>query len=226
MKDLLLLHGAIGAKDQLDELKERLSKDYRVHSFSFSGHGKEGFGQSFNIEQFTTDTLSYLSSKGIVQIDIFGYSMGGYVALHLAKHYPEKVNQIITLGTKFKWTPEIATREVKMLNSEVIEAKIPRFAAALAARHGAEDWKVLLSKTAEMMLKMGEESPLTLADYSSIQQSCKLILAEHDEMVTEEETLEVSKHLPNNTFVRLPNSKHPIEKVDVDQLVKEIVSII
>jgi hypothetical protein len=52
------------------------------------------------------------------------------------------------------------------------------------------------------------------------------LLAEFDEMVSKEETLKVNDALQNATFKLLPNSKNPIEKVDVDLLVKEIVSII
>ena len=226
MKNILLLHGAIGAKDQLDALKEKLKENYNVYSFNFSAHGKEGFSKSFNIEQFAEDTLSYLSSNNLEQVDIFGYSMGGYVALYLAKHYPNKVNQIITLGTKFKWTPEIAKKEVKMLNAAIIEAKIPQFAQALSERHGSKNWKTLLSKTAEMMLAMGEGSPLSLSDYQNISHNCKIMLADNDEMVTKEETLEIADALLNSRLTTIKNSKHPIEKVDMDLLVKEIVGMI
>ncbi|MFB0925641.1 MAG: alpha/beta hydrolase, partial [Vicingaceae bacterium] len=122
MKNLLLLHGAIGAKDQLEPLKKILSKKFNVYSFSFSGHGCFGSFQEFNIKQFTEDTLSFISTNNLKEVFIFGYSMGGYVALNLAKEHPDKVAQIITLGTKFKWNPEIAAKEVKMLNVAIIEA--------------------------------------------------------------------------------------------------------
>jgi pimeloyl-ACP methyl ester carboxylesterase len=223
VKNLLLLHGAIGDKDQLEPLQKVLKENYNVYSFNFSGHGAENFKQSFNIEQFTEDTLSFISSKGLCDVSIFGYSMGGYVALYLAKHHPEKVNKIITLGTKFKWAPDIADKEVKMLNADLIEAKIPAFAKALSVRHGAENWKTLLIKTAGMMVEMGEKNPLLLSDYQTIKTPCSLMLAENDEMVTLKETIEVAEALPNSTFITLPNSKHPIEKVDLEALLKEIL---
>ena len=217
------MHGAIGAKDQLEPLKKILQESYNVYSFNFSGHGKESFHQGFNIEQFMEDTLSYLLTNDLKKVSIFGYSMGGYVALNLAKYHPDKVSQIITLGTKFKWTPEIASKEVKMLNADIIESKVPVFAKALSIRHGVDNWKILLSKTAKMMLEMGEKNPLLLSDYKNIKQPCKLLLADHDEMVTREETIEVAESLPSSTFITLPNSKHPIEKVDLKALSKEIL---
>jgi pimeloyl-ACP methyl ester carboxylesterase len=222
MKNLLLLHGAIGAKDQLEPLKKILSKKFNVYSFSFSGHGCFGSFQEFNIKQFTEDTLSFISTNNLKEVFIFGYSMGGYVALNLAKEHPDKVAQIITLGTKFKWNPEIAAKEVKMLNVAIIEAKVPAFARVLSERHGAENWKNVLSRTADMMMEMGEKSPLLLTDYQTIKTPCRLLLAEFDEMVSKEETLEVIDALQNATFKLLPNSKHPIEKVDLSLLAIQI----
>jgi esterase/lipase len=45
MKDILLLHGAIGAKDQLQPLADALKDRYIVHTLNFSGHGGEAFAK-------------------------------------------------------------------------------------------------------------------------------------------------------------------------------------
>ena len=36
---VLLLHGALGSTTQLDSLKDSLSKNYKVYSLNFEGHG-------------------------------------------------------------------------------------------------------------------------------------------------------------------------------------------
>ncbi|MEO8768662.1 MAG: alpha/beta fold hydrolase [Ferruginibacter sp.] len=81
MKHLLLLHGAIGAKDQLDELANSLRSKYHVHTIDFNGHGgSPATDESFSIESFAHDVIKYLQENKINQVAIFGYSMGGYVA--------------------------------------------------------------------------------------------------------------------------------------------------
>jgi hypothetical protein len=50
----------------------------------------------------------------------------------------------------------------------IIEAKVPAFARVLSERHGAENWKKVLSRTADMMMEMGDKSPLMLTDYQTI----------------------------------------------------------
>lgn len=125
MKNLLILHGAIGSKSQFDSIASLLDNQFNIHLLNFSGHGGEAFKENFNIAQFAEDALAYLKLNKIESIDVFGYSMGGYVALYLAKNHPEKVNKIITLGTKLSWTPDIAAKETKILVADKIEEKFP-----------------------------------------------------------------------------------------------------
>lgn len=218
MKDLLILHGAIGSKSQFNSMASLLDNQFNIHLLNFSGHGGEAFKENFNIPQFAEDVLAYLKQQKIESIDIFGYSMGGYVALYLAKNHPEKVGKIITLGTKLSWTPDIAAKETKMLVADKIEEKIPAFATILKDRHHPNNWKIVLEKTANMMIAMGNKNVLKDEDYKLIQHTIKLLLADKDEMVTYEETNHVADLLPQATFELLPNSKHPIEKVDIDAL--------
>ena len=134
MKNLLVLHGAIGSKSQFDSIASLLDNQFDIHLLNFSGHGGEAFKENFNISQFADDVLTYLKLNKIASIDIFGYSMGGYVALYLAKNHPEKVGKIITLGTKLSWTPDIAAKETKMLVADKIEEKIPAIKRAPSAQ--------------------------------------------------------------------------------------------
>ena len=170
MQHILFLHGAIGAKDQFGPLKEKFKSDFNIHTLNFSGHGGTLMPELFSIETFANDVINYLKENNIERANIFGYSMGGYVALYMAKHHPEKVSKIFTLATKFLWTPEIAQREIKMLEPEKIEEKIPAFAEVLSKRHAPNDWKMVLQKTSSMMIALGNTSSLNLSDYETIEQ--------------------------------------------------------
>jgi pimeloyl-ACP methyl ester carboxylesterase len=215
MKPLLLLHGAIGAETQLMPLAELLSAHYKVYTFNFTGHGGKPYAAGFSIASFANEVLDYMAENNLEKPLIFGYSMGGYVAMYLAKHHPEKVEKLATLATKFYWDSETAAKEVKMLNPDAITKKLPKFAETLQNRHHPEDWKVLLGKTAEMMLKMGENNPLSQEDYGHISTPSLVLLGDRDKMVGLDETVNVYKALPNGYFGVLPGTPHPIEQVDV-----------
>lgn len=219
MHSLLLLHGAIGAQNQLAPLAVLLADSYDVHTLNFSGHGGDPIpAHSFSIEAFAEDVIKFMEEKDLTQVSIFGYSMGGYVAMYLAKHHPEKIDKIVTLATKFHWDEAIAAKEVQMLNAEKIEAKVPAFANALKERHLPQDWKLVLSKTAGMMNTLGQHNTLQAEDYTSITTPALLLLGDRDKMVSIDETINVFKSLPAAQMAILPNTAHPIEQADWDLL--------
>ncbi len=219
MRNLLLLHGAIGAKEQLYLLAESLQHHYTIHTLNFSGHGGNSIPDDpFSIELFAKDVLEYMQQQSIENISIFGYSMGGYVGMWLAKNYPEKINRLITLATKFYWDETIASKEIKMLNAETIEQKVPAFANQLKQRHAPNNWKLVMQKAAEMLVNLGINNTLKTEDYSSIAISCLLMLGDRDKMVTLDETVAVYKQLSNAQFGVLPNTPHPVEQVNIDML--------
>src|SRR5690349_10027502 len=122
MKPLLLLHGALGSADQFDQLNKLLRDKYQVHTLNFSGHGGNPFPeQDFSIPLFALEVLHYMEENRIERPSFFGYSMGGYIAMYLAKNLSHKVESVITLATKFQWDKEIAARESKMLDANAIE---------------------------------------------------------------------------------------------------------
>ena len=226
MKTLLLLHGALGCKKQFTALETLLSEKYEVHSFNFSGHGGSTNEKGFSTELFVEDTKQYMEENSIGCCHIFGYSMGGYVALHFAKIYPHKIGKIITLATKFDWTPLSAEKEVKMLDPELIALKVPKFAEMLADRHSPSDWKLVLKKTADMMIGLGNGSALTDDDFKSVSAETIIAVGELDKMVSVESSKKVAHILPNGKLLILENVEHPIEKVDVRTLAGLIANFI
>lgn len=223
MQHLLLLHGAIGAKDQFEPLAEMLKGKFIIHTLNFAGHGGSEMQGDFSIPAFSDAVLKYLTDNKINSIHVFGYSMGGFVALYLAKHHPEKVDKIFTFATKFLWSPEIAQREVKMLDPDVIAKKIPAFAQQLAQRHLPNDWKLVMQKTAQLMLALGNTNLLINSDYESIKHPVLIGIGDQDAMVTLEETVAVFKSLPNAGLIVFPNTPHPIEKINLSRLANEVI---
>lgn len=215
MKDILLLHGAIGSSGQLEPLAAVLSDRFKVHLLNFPGHGGNILPGEFSIELFAGAVLHYLDENNISRISFFGYSMGGYVAMYFAQKYPQRIEKIITLATKFYWDEAIAAKEIKMLQPAIIEEKLPAFAVELATRHAPQDWKEILLKTQGLLSGLGKSEGLA---YAAISNSCLLMLGDRDKMVTLSETSEAYQALPNAALAILPQTSHPIEKVNNDLL--------
>lgn len=217
-KKLVLLHGALGSEVQFLHWKEELGRYFNVFTFNFSGHGGSPVQELFSIDLFVRNTLEFLATQSPGPFCIFGYSMGGYVALKLAHDHPDQIEKIITLGTKFRWNPEAAAKEVMMMNPEIIEHKVPKFAAMLAERHYPEDWKKIMTSTGEMMTRLGDGQAMTEEEISQIHTPVLVCLGKEDHMVTRDESARVAGCLINGRLKIIDGFKHPFETVDLEIL--------
>ncbi len=213
---VLCLHGALGSAAQLKAALHPFLDHIDAYFFDFPGHGTQA-PQPFTIEDCVHATRDFILQQNLAGATIFGYSMGGYVAMVLANRYPELVGQIITLGTKLDWNPHDVVAETAKLNPQKIEEKVPQYAEVLAKTHG-DAWKEVLHHTAEMMKKLGDKPMLTEEVFERLMHPVLLCLATGDNMVTREETIRTAWTLPFGEFAEVPNSKHPIEQVSFDDL--------
>lgn len=110
-----------------------------------------------------------------------------------------------------------------MLRPEIIEEKVPAFAAALAKRHGKENWKTLLNASADMLLLLGNKPLLNNACLQNITADVLLLIGEKDNMVSLEETTLTAQQLPKGSIQVLPNTVHTIEQVSMNVLSEKLL---
>ncbi|MBU2019682.1 MAG: alpha/beta hydrolase [Bacteroidetes bacterium] len=221
--NLILLHGALGTETQMRKLEEHFMSHYKVFRFTFYGHGENANVPSFSIQQLVAQLKEFVKTHHLMKFSIFGYSMGGYVALKYAMEAQTGIENIFTFGTKFNWTRENASKEVLKLNPELIEQKIPHFADWLKKQHG-EHWKKVVLNTADMMHGLGENNPLASDDLSKINCLVTLSLGSADTMVTQEETLQMTNRLNRARLLILNNTGHDLSTLQPIQI-KEITGV-
>lgn len=220
---LLLLHGALGAQTQFEALIPLLDDTFEVHTLDFEGHGHSPLEhEAFKIEYFAESVLAYLDAQGIDRAHIFGYSMGGYVAMVLATRHPERVERIFTLATQYVWTPEVAEREVKFLDADKIAAKVPQFAQTLEQRHTAHGWRNVLRDTAKLLIGLGETNLLTAEVIQSLPHKVRMGVGDHDNMIDLTQCIEVYRLLQHGELEVLPATPHPFEQVPLHRLAYSI----
>lgn len=224
MHDLILLHGALGSAEQFLPLRELLSNDFQTYTFNFSGHGGRDLSSGFSIDFFAGELSDFIVAHRLHQADIFGYSMGGYVALKTAMNHPDSIGKIMTLGTKFDWGHEALMKEVRMLQPDIVEVKVPAFASALRSRHFPQDWKLLMKRTADMMMALSESQSLGEEDLRQLPHQVLITVGDEDTLVTIEESKIAAHQMPNASFKIIPGFKHPVEAVDLKVLSQEIRS--
>jgi len=222
MKKIILLHGALGSSSQFAEFAKMLKPQFEVHFIDFSGHGGVDFHNRFGIDQFTEELSLYIHNNELEEAIIFGFSMGGYVALNYAKNNPNSTNPIFTLGTMLNFDKEKVSKEVDKMKPEIVLEKVPHYAKMLEDMHEPTDWKELLSKTADMMRELSNNPTINTEDFSKIGNKVMLAIGDRDNTADLNSTIETYKLLKNGNLLVIPNCKHPFEKMDLDRLVYEI----
>jgi esterase/lipase len=215
--DLILLHGALGAPSDFDVLGSKLIADgFVVHRPGFSGHGKIPFGRRFGIHQFADELRHYVVSNNLERPNVFGYSMGGYVALHLAAGDSTLLGKIVTFATKLTWSRDLAEKETRGLQTERLVEKAPAFVKMLEEKHGPE-WKSLVERTSGMINELADDD-LYSKRLNTVSNSVLVGLGDRDHLVTLDETATAYRLLQNGSMYVLPDTKHAFESTDTELL--------
>lgn len=217
VKPLILLHGALGTEEDLLPLKSTLPEHLQALTLTFQGHGGKSLTGAFSISGFVAELSAFIQHHKLEQPILFGYSMGGYVALSLAVSEPGLLGGIITLGTKIDWNPEFTIQEVARLKPEVVQEKIPAFADTLKKRHG-KDWKIILQRTAFMMETLCGTRDAFLKQLLALDLPVRIGRGERDKIVSREECQLACQAIKNALYYELPDSGHQLEQVNISFL--------
>jgi pimeloyl-ACP methyl ester carboxylesterase len=95
-RPLVLLHGALMTIENFALLLPSLARSRQVIAIEQQAHGRTAdIDRPFDYEQMADDTATLLRHLEIEQADVFGYSMGGGIALQIAIRHPELVRKLV-----------------------------------------------------------------------------------------------------------------------------------
>ena len=104
---IVFLHGFMGQAKSFRIIMEALAESFRSIAFDLPGHGVSLFGSidCLNVLRGMDDTaaliLKDLKSLDIHRFTLYGYSMGGRIAQHIALASPEQINRLILESASF-----------------------------------------------------------------------------------------------------------------------------
>jgi pimeloyl-ACP methyl ester carboxylesterase len=100
---LLLLHGGLFNIDlQFGQVLPTLAQTRQVIATDFQAHGRTGdIDRPLTTAGLASDVVGLLDHLGIRQVDVFGFSVGGAVALYLAIKHPHLVRKLIVSSVSF-----------------------------------------------------------------------------------------------------------------------------
>jgi len=102
-RPLVLLHGAFSAiGTSFENVLPGLAETRQVIGLEMQAHGRTAdIDRPLSPVQMADDTVAALEHLGIEDADVFGYSMGSEVALHIVVRHPDVVGKLVLASATY-----------------------------------------------------------------------------------------------------------------------------
>jgi len=217
---LILLHGglATGAL-QFGQLLPALAQSRQVVVVDLQGHGHTAdVDRPLAYEAMADDVAALIGYLGLGQADLFGYSLGGGVALQTAIRHPALARKLVLASTPFRrdgWYPEVLAA-TSALNADAAAAMVgtPLYDAYAASAPDPTAWPTLVAKVGQLL---GQDYDWSTA-VAAIEAPALVVVGDADS-VRPEHALELFRllgggapgdfgPLPPSQFAVLPGTAH------------------
>ncbi len=124
---MLLLHGFSGGPYELEPFIAFLREctDWEIVTPTFCGHGEELSMQGYKAEHWLMDAeIAYRQlAKKVDEMFVVGFSMGGVIAMYLAKRYPVKKLVLLSAAIKYMSSVQLI-QDLRMLAREAVHGHL------------------------------------------------------------------------------------------------------
>jgi len=97
---VVLLHHLTAVLEDWDpRVVDGLAVKHHVIAFDNRGVGGSGGSTPETVEEMAQDAIAFIGALGFSKVDLFGFSLGGFVAQVIAQQQPGLVRKIVLAGT-------------------------------------------------------------------------------------------------------------------------------
>lgn len=235
---LLFVHSALGTNREMHALADAFPDrttilvDLPMHGKEFAWDGPyapETLGL-WLLHKIAAMTATVIPNG---QLDVVGYSMGGYVALSAAmQEHPlevKRIRSVIAHAMKFFWSPDAVSTALSGIDHEALKRSSPKFVEALDRAHAAGARQVL-SCVGQFMHCLPSAS-MTEDVLASLSIPVLLSTGTLDTMVTPDEVLGLWDGLDKrgklNAQVSLfDDVQHPIKTLNPDRFTDAVLAFL
>jgi pimeloyl-ACP methyl ester carboxylesterase len=225
---VLLVHLAAVLDNWDPRVVDGLAAKHHVIAFDNRGVGSSTGKPANTIEQMADDAIGFIKAKGLKQVDLFGFSMGGMIAQEIVLKEPQLVRKMILAGTGPAGGEGIST-VAGVANYDLIRAKLTgqdpkQYLFFTRTPNGIEAGKAFLERLQERtdnrdteiaiwayvsqlqaLSAWGQKRP---ADLSVIKQPVLVANGDDDRMVPTSNSYDLAKRLPNAQLVIYTDAGH------------------
>lgn len=199
-----------------------------VITFDNRGVGASSGKVPTTIDAMARDAVMFIRALGLEHVDLFGFSMGGFLAQVIAAREPRLVRRLVIAGTGPAGGAGIAN-VARLSYIDVFRGLVTRqdpkqflfftrtpdgiaagkaFLARLRERTEDRDQEISLPAFRAQLKAIGAWARQTPADLSLIRQPVLVANGDTDRMVPTENSHDLHRRLPNSELVIYPDAGH------------------
>ncbi|MGD9959323.1 alpha/beta fold hydrolase [Nocardioides sp.] len=182
------------------------------------------------IEQMAIDALAFLDALGLAQVDLFGFSLGGFVAQEIALEAPGRVRRLVLAGTGPKGAPGMEGWSPDVIEGVVVDDNTPEgylgvfytgSAQSLGAgkasagrifarQEGRDEWPSLETKDAQYRAveNWGVQDWTAVRRLTGITQPTLVLQGDHDVMIPTKASHLMAALIPDAQIHIYPDASH------------------
>lgn len=208
---VLFLHGA-GGSTRLDTapLMRRLESSFHVVGLDLTGHGETSFpsNEELTMARFVEEVHVALDTLELTSTHIFGFSLGGAVALQFAATHPDRVDRLGLFAPNAEWDRPLADKLIARLHLDTLRSRVPERAERLEREHQhPERLFAALRGFVDRLPSTNEQMAETMEAVSS---SSLVVGLDEDPLFGREAVERVYQQLQHSRLAILPGTQHTL----------------
>lgn len=229
---LLCLQHFTGTLDNWDPaVFDALSQERRVILFGNAGVGRSTGTVAAAVSEMSDHVIAFLEALGLRQVDLLGFSLGGFLAQDIALRRPELLRRIVLAGTGpeggegvsmnrpellaiFSHTQMLMTDKLRTLffpandrAQQAAEAYIQRIKGRTADRDTAASAQVAMAQL-QAMAGWENAGAQALTKLRGITHPVLVVNGDNDIMIPTSNSRTLAELIPDATLILYPNAGH------------------
>jgi pimeloyl-ACP methyl ester carboxylesterase len=225
---LVLLQHFSGNIDAWDPaVVNALAEDRPVIAFDNAGVGRSTGQTPDNVEAMARDAVTFIKALGLTEVDLLGFSLGGFVAQQIAAEHGKLIRKLILVGTAPKGGEEhlLAVLKDAFSHTEAPDPRLPLFFTKSSASQSAglvflkrakartedrdtDSRKAVTDPQAKALITWCATPDPEHALLRAISQPVLVVSGSHDTMLPADNAYAMFKVLSDAQLILYPDSGH------------------
>ncbi len=218
----------------------------RVITFDNRGIGSSQGSTPDSVEAMARDAVCFIRALGFEQVDLLGFSLGGFIAQVIAQNEPQLVRKIVLAGTGpagGKGIDKVTSITIRDMVRGALTLKDPKhylfFTRTANGRTAARQFMDRLKERTE-----SRDTPISVrafrtqlkaihawglqkpSDLTSIRQPVLVANGDHDRMVPSSNSVDLARRLPNARLALYADAGHGGVFQYHEEFVKEVLEFL